>query len=126
MKELILDFILPHAFEFYRTADTVTGGDRIQRIASWIVTSGVKGGHRAGLDPQCHRHARSGLTRHLRSSIAPSRRRMAGSDQRGPENTKWRVTPAVARQFDERKRQEERRKTEVARLMNSSRKSGCR
>ena len=42
VKKLVLDFILPHAREFYRTADTVTDGDRIQRIASWIVTSGVK------------------------------------------------------------------------------------
>ena len=42
VKKLLLEFILPHAREFYRTADTVTGGDRIQRIASWIVTSGVK------------------------------------------------------------------------------------
>ena len=44
----------------------------------------------------------------------------------GPENTKWEVTPAVARQFEARKREEERRKAEVARLMNSPRKSGCR
>jgi hypothetical protein len=44
----------------------------------------------------------------------------------GPENTKWPVTPAVAQQFEARKREEERRKAEVARLMNSSRKSGCR
>ena len=41
VKKLVLDFILPHAREFYRTADTITDGDRIKRIASWIVTSGV-------------------------------------------------------------------------------------
>ena len=34
-------------------------------------------------------------------------------------NTKWEVTPAVARQFEARKREEERQKTEVARLVNS-------
>ena len=47
-------------------------------------------------------------------------------EQPGPENTKWLVTPAVARQFEARKREEERRKAELARLMNSPRKSGCR
>src|SRR5829696_1291468 len=39
-RRLVIDFILPHAFEFYRSADTVTDGDRIQRLASWILTSG--------------------------------------------------------------------------------------
>ena len=37
---LVEDFILPHAFEFYRTADSVTDGDRLQQVASWILTSG--------------------------------------------------------------------------------------
>jgi hypothetical protein len=41
-----------------------------------------------------------------------------------PQNTKWHVTPAVARQLEARKREEESRKSEVARLMNSPRKSG--
>jgi hypothetical protein len=44
----------------------------------------------------------------------------------GPDNTKWAVTPVVARQFEARKRAEECRKAEVARLMNSPRKSDCR
>jgi hypothetical protein len=42
------------------------------------------------------------------------------------KNTKWFVTLAVAQQFEARKREEERRKIELARLMNSPRKSGCR
>ena len=79
VKKLLLEFILPHAREFYRTADTVTGGDRIRRIASWIMTSGVKVVTAAGVDAQCHRHARSERTRDLCSRIAPGCRRMAGS-----------------------------------------------
>src|SRR5262249_13071089 len=39
VRRLVLDFILPHAFEFYRGAEG-TNGDRMRRIASWILTSG--------------------------------------------------------------------------------------
>ncbi len=35
---LVEDFILPHAFEFYRTAESVTEGDRLQKLASYILT----------------------------------------------------------------------------------------
>ena len=126
VKKLILDFILPHAYEFYRTADTVTDGDRIQRIASWIVTSGVKVVTTRDLTRNVTGMRGLG-SRDIHARVSPL---VAGGwlvpDQPGSENTKWRVTPAVARQFEERKRQEERRKTELARLMNSSRKSGCR
>ena len=40
VSRLVIEFILPHAFEFYRTAETETDGDRLQRLASWILTSG--------------------------------------------------------------------------------------
>ena len=126
VKELLLEFILPHAHEFYRTADTVTGGDRIQRIASWIVTSGVK--VVTARDLTRNVTGMRGLSvREIYARVSPL---VAGGwlvpDQPYPENTKWNVTPAVARQFEARKREEERRKAELARLMNSRRKSGCR
>ncbi len=40
VDHLVRDFILPHAFEFYRASETATNGDRLQRIASWILTNG--------------------------------------------------------------------------------------
>jgi hypothetical protein len=124
VKELVLDFILPHAREFYGTADT--GGDRIQRIASWIVTSGVKVVTTRDLTRNVTGMRGLG-TRDIHARVSPL---VAGGwlvpEQPVPENTKWHVTPAVARQFEARKREEERRKAEVARLMNSPRKSGCR
>jgi Protein of unknown function (DUF3987) len=127
VKKLVLDFILRHAYEFYRTADTVTDGDRIKRIASWIVTSGVK--MVTARDLTRNVTGMRGLgARAIHARVSPL---VAGGwllpDQPHPEyNTKWEVTPAVARQFAARKREEERRKAEVARLMNSPRKSGCR
>ena len=41
-----------------------------------------------------------------------------------PDNSAWTVSPAVGRQFEERRQQEEARKAAVARLMNSPRKDG--
>ena len=126
MKKLVLDFILPHACEFYRTADTVTDGDRIKRVASWIVTSGVKMVTTRDLTRNVT-GMRGQSTRDIHARVSPL---VAGGwlvpDQPYPENTKWHVTPVVGRQFEERKREEERRKAEVASLMNSPRKSDCR
>ena len=38
--QFITDFALPHAFEFYRIAETVTDGDRLQKVASYVLTAG--------------------------------------------------------------------------------------
>jgi Protein of unknown function (DUF3987) len=40
VRKLVLEFILPHAFEFYRGAGDVTDGDRLRVLASWVLTSG--------------------------------------------------------------------------------------
>ena len=37
-RRLVLDFIMPHAFEFYRASESE--GDRLRRLASWILTAG--------------------------------------------------------------------------------------
>ena len=34
VHDLLIDFLLPHSFAFYRNAETVTDGDRLQRLAS--------------------------------------------------------------------------------------------
>jgi hypothetical protein len=39
VRKVVLDFVIPHAMEFYRTADSFTDGDRLKSIASWIVTA---------------------------------------------------------------------------------------
>ena len=40
VRRLVIDFVLPHALEFYRASETATDGERLRRIASWILTSG--------------------------------------------------------------------------------------
>src|SRR5262245_22123381 len=39
VRRLILDFILPHAYEFYCGTGTAEA-ERLQQLASWILTSG--------------------------------------------------------------------------------------
>jgi hypothetical protein len=117
VRRLIRDFILPHAFEFYRTAESITDGDRLRKLASWILTSGK---------------ARI-LASDLTSNIADLRgltlfdlnRRVSplvaagwlDPAEPGPLNRTWQVNPRVAIQFAERARAEEARKAELTKLM---------
>jgi hypothetical protein len=123
VRRLIVDFILPHAFEFYRTAESVTDGDRLKRIASYLLTCG-----------QDELSARD-LTRHvgcLRGlSLFDLNKQMsplvaAGwlePEELSPVNRTWHVHDAVAEQFAEQKEREESRKQKLAELMGSPRKS---
>jgi hypothetical protein len=126
VHRLVVDFILPHAFEFYRTAETVTDGDRLQRLASWIVTS--KKDRITGRDLTRNVwDLRGKSVRDLNLALSPL---VAGGwlepEAPGAENSRWRVLPAVAKQFEAKRHEEEARKATVARLMGSRRKRGGR
>jgi len=124
-KKLILDFLLPHAFEFYRTADSkTTDGDKLRRLASWIVTSGVETITTRDLTRNV-RDMRGMDVRQIQTRMSPL---IAGGwaepEKPGPENTRWRVNTAVVQwQFEEQKREEERRKTALAKLIGGPRKA---
>jgi Protein of unknown function (DUF3987) len=119
---LVEDFILPHAFEFYRTSDSVTDGDRLQQVASWILTSGKT------------RFVASDFTTNVASfrglGLIEVNRRLsplvAGGwftpFDDGPIAKSWTVNPAVFEQLKERAQAEERRKAELAKLMRSPRR----
>jgi hypothetical protein len=36
---LIIDFIIPHALEFYSLGEEMSDGERLRKIASWLITS---------------------------------------------------------------------------------------
>jgi hypothetical protein len=114
---LVLDFILPHAFEFYRTAETVTDGDRLQRLASWIITSGKT--RILASDLTSNVRDLRGLTLFdLNKRVSPL---VAGGwlmpVEPGPVSRSWTVLPRVAEQFHERAKLEEERKAKLAELM---------
>jgi hypothetical protein len=120
---LVLDFILPHAVEFYRSAEELTDGERLRKIASWILTS------------QQEVVASRDLTRNVRvlrgvplldlqKMVSPLV--AAGWLQptaHDPGNTTWKVSSKVAAQFERQRQVEEARKARIAALMGSPRKS---
>lgn len=122
VTRLFDEFILPHAYEFYREAEHVAGTNKLQAIGSWILTSGrtrilvsdlptYVTGFR-GLDA-------FQITRALGGLVAGG---WLDPENPGPANRAWRVSPRVATLFTRHREAEERRKRELAKLMNAPRK----
>jgi hypothetical protein len=122
VRTLILDFILPHAFEFYRSTEELTNGERLRKIASWILTSGQQSISARDLTRNV-RFLRGMSIVELNDHVSPLV--PAGwldPSERGPINRSWTVNPAVAAQFEQQRKIEDERKEIVARLMGSPRK----
>jgi hypothetical protein len=122
VSALIREFILPHAFEFYRTGERASGGDRMQRMASWILTSGKTRIVASDLTSNIADLKGLGLWE-LNQRVSPM---VAGgwltANDRGPVTRSWSVSPGVGAQFRDRARDEEGRKARLAELMASPRK----
>ena len=121
VRALIVDFLLPHAVEFYRSTEELTNGERLRKIASWILTSQMQVVTARDLirSVGCLR----GLSvMDLHTQISPL---VAGGwlepAERGPLNRTWTVTPVVASQFERQRKIEEERKKLAAELMKSPR-----
>lgn len=121
VRRLIIDFILPHALEFYRTAESSTNGDRLKKLASWILTNGQS------------RFVASDLTSNVADfrglSLFEVNERVSPLEaagwirptERGGINRAWKVNPAVFTKFAARAGDEEARKRELAKLMGAYR-----
>ena len=124
VRRLMLDFILPHGFEFYGGADG-TNGDQLRQIASWILTSGKK--RLVASDLTTNIADCRGLTlREIQERVSPL---VAGGwltpdDEFNPLCRVWTVTPRVHAQLAERAKGEEARKAALAALINSPRQGG--
>jgi hypothetical protein len=123
-RRIVVDFIVKHAFEFYRAAGTVTDGDRIQRLASYILTS--KKTRIVPSDLTTNVRLFRGMTlfevnRHVSPLVAGGW--LKPEETSGPLANAWTVEPAVFTQLAERPAIEERSKAELAALMGSPRRS---
>jgi hypothetical protein len=120
---LILDFIVPHAVEFYRSTEELTGGERLRKIASWIVTSRQRTITSRDLvrNVSCLRGMPLFDLQTLVSPLVAAG--WLEPEQRDPQNRSWTVSPSVASQFERRCQIEEERKALAAELMGSPRKS---
>lgn len=122
VEALFLDFIMPHAFEFYGYADHAGGTDKLRKVASWVLTAGRE--RFTARDAMREVSCLSGLDAfRIGRELGPL---VAGGwlepETAGPENRAWKVLPAVVQQFEKRREDEERRKQELARLMNGPRR----
>jgi hypothetical protein len=121
VNNLVRDFLLPHALEFYRTTSRAVGGDRLQRIASWILTSGKS--RILPSDLTANVADLRGVTLwDLNQRVSPL---VAGgwlvSKEPGPIAKAWRVNPSVHTHFRARTKEEDTHKAAIAALMNSTR-----
>jgi hypothetical protein len=120
VARIVREFILPHAHEFYRSAETVTDGDRLKRLASWILTSGKDRIVPSDLAQNVAGFRGLGLVeiaQRLSPFVAVGWLSPEGSDGRA-----WKIEPAVREHFAERVVIEDRRKAALASLMRSPRK----
>jgi hypothetical protein len=120
VHKLILDFIVPHAHEFYRTAESATDGDRLRKLASWILTSGKTRIRAADLTSSV-RDLRGLSVFDLNKRVSPL---VAGEwlepIEPGPLCRAWTVNPALSSLFEKRRQQENDRKAQIGRIMEKS------
>lgn len=119
---LLDEFILPHAFEFYRTADSVTDGDRLQKLASWLLTSGKA--RIVVSDLTSNVAGFRGLTMwEVNQRVSPL---VAGGwlapEGADPVSRAWTVNAEVFSRMETRRAEEEQRKAALAAIMRSPRR----
>jgi hypothetical protein len=122
VHHLVTDFIIPHAHVFYRTAEGDLNGDRIKKLASWILTNNED--RFVASDLAVNVRDFRGLTLfEVNERVSPL---VAADwikpDDKGPQHKAWKVNPLVSKQFDARAKREEAEKASLANLMNSPRK----
>jgi hypothetical protein len=123
VRTLILDFIIPHAREFYRAAEEMTDGERIRKVASWLITSKrtLVNSRDFARNVWCLRGLPLlDLQKHVSPLVAAGWLEPVSPF---PSNTAWAVAPVVAAQFDQRRRIEEEQKALLAELMGAPRKA---
>ena len=122
VRALVIDFIVPHAFEFYCTGETE--GERLRRVASWILTANKT--RIVASDLTTNVADFRGLTvMQVNERVSPLV--AAGWLQpadRTPLCRAWMVSPQVHIQFAERAKQEEERKRQLAAMFASRTKEG--
>ncbi len=123
VRQLVLDFILPHAREFYCGAGT-TSGESLRRLASWVLTSGKH--YIVASDLTSNVAECRGLTlRDLNDRVSP----LVACGWLDPADNallckRWTFNPQVRVQLAERARTEEAQKAALAQLMGSPRGPG--
>lgn len=125
VDRLVRGFLLPHALEFYRGIETVTDGDRLRKVASWILTSGKERIVPSDLAQNVAGFRGLGISE-INQRLSP----LVAVGWLTPEDNHpfaraWKVAPAVRTQMADRTRIEEDRKIVLAEIMNSRRRKSA-
>ena len=117
VRKLMLEFILPHGYEFYQQG---SGTEQLRQIASWILTSG-KTRIVASDIPNNIRDFRGLTLREIQEQISP----LVAAGWLTPENPtpacrSWKVTPQIHTQLAERAKAERKRKNTIADLIKNA------
>jgi hypothetical protein len=119
VKQLVLDFILPHALEFYLAG---TAGDHLRRIASWILASGATRVLASDLTRKVHVCRGLGLA-DINKSVAPL---VAAGWLKAADNSpackSWEVEPLVHVKLAARAATEKERRAAMAMLLRRGRR----
>ena len=122
VHHLVMDFIIPHAYVFYRSAESDINGDRIRKLASWIITTNME--RFVASDLTVNVRDFRGLTlQEVNERVSPLvAANWIKPEDNGPLHKAWEVNQAIYEQFEERAKQEEAEKAALAKLMNSPKK----
>jgi hypothetical protein len=122
VDQLIREFILPHGLALYDSIGSNEFGERIRKIASYILTSG-KTEFTAHNFTNNVRQLRNMSVFDLIRAVSPL---VVGGwldcDTRNPNAPRWKLRPGVAEAMRARRETEEREKQALAGLMNSNRR----
>jgi hypothetical protein len=115
VRRLMLDFIIPHGYEFYQQG---SGSEQLRQIASWILTSGKK--HLVASDltsniADCRGLPLQEIQKRLSPLIAAGW--LSPIEERSPLCRAWNVSQHVHTQLAERTKLEKERKKILAKLM---------
>lgn len=124
VHRLVQDFLIPHALEFYHAGGSVTDGERLRRIASWILTAHAK--RFVASDLTSNVADFRGLTlREVNERLSPlvaAGWLLPANEGLALMNRSWTVNPRVHAEFTLRAELEEDAKAKLAELMNSRRR----
>jgi hypothetical protein len=117
VRRLVLDFILPHAYEFYRAGPSE--GERLRRLASWILTSGKERILASDLTTGV-RDLRGLTLIEVNERVSP----LVAAGWLQPENLtpgcrSWQINPQVQAQLAARAKIEAERKAALGKLMKA-------
>jgi hypothetical protein len=117
VRRLLVEFVIPHAGTFYRSAEGEAERDRLRTLAGWILTSGKTKIWMSEMARNV-RDLRGLSVQDVNKRVSPL---VAGGwlepAAEGSGCRLWNVNPSVSLFFEDRKQQEASRKERLQRLM---------